>query len=56
LGFFESLPFETLDALGVEIVEGDHPGSTYIAAELHSTVDEGNEAAQGLGLPIRFNS
>ncbi len=54
MAFFESQPFATQKALGVVIVEGDHPGSTYFAAELHSTVDEANEAAQGLGLPIRF--
>ena len=26
--FFESLPFKTLNAIGVAIVEGDHPGRT----------------------------
>jgi hypothetical protein len=54
--FFESLPFETLDALGVVIVEGDHPGSTYYAAELKSTIDGANIAAALLEMPFRFRA
>ena len=54
LGFFESLPFETLDALGVLIIEGDHPGSTYFAAELRQPIDDANVAAELLELPFRF--
>lgn len=54
LTFFESLDSETLDALGVEIVMGEHPGSTYYAAELPGSIEEANVAAEGLGLPFRF--
>jgi len=54
LTFFEQLPHETLDALGVVIVEGDHPGSTYYAAKLTSDMDTANEVASMLELPFRF--
>ena len=39
---------------GVVIVDGDRPGSNYIAAELKSSVEDANKAAERLGLPIRF--
>lgn len=54
LAFFESLDGETLDALGVEIVMGEHPGSTYYAAELPGSIEEANAVAERLGLPFRF--
>lgn len=46
--------WKTLDPFGVAIVEGDHPGSSYVGAELSMEVDEANELAIELGLPIRF--
>ena len=52
--FFESLPFETLEALGVVIIEGEHPGSTYFAAELRQPIEDANVAAEELVLPFRF--
>lgn len=52
--FFESLPRDTRDALGVVIVEGEHPGSSYFAAELRQDIAQANEVAAGLGLPFRF--
>ena len=52
--FFDSLDFDTLDALGIKIVEGEYPGSTYYAAELRIGIDEANVAAAGLGVPVRF--
>lgn len=45
---------DLLDTLGVVIIEGDHPGSSYFAAELRVPVEEANEAAQAAGIPIRF--
>ncbi len=47
---------ELLDALGVLIVEGEHPGSSYYAAELRNDIEEANGVAQSLGLPFRFKS
>ena len=52
--FFESIDVDTADYLGVVIVEGDHPGSTYFAAELRKGVDHANYAAERLGLDFRF--
>ena len=54
MGFFEALPYEDLEALGVVIVEGDHPGSTDLAAALRIDIDEANAQARGLGWPIVF--
>ncbi len=56
LGFFESLGSPVLRALGVKIVEGEHPGSSYNAAELRIDLDAANAVAASLGLPIRFRT
>ena len=45
---------KTLDALGVEIIEGKHPGSSYYAAELRQDVDYANEVAREMGWEFRF--
>lgn len=52
--FFDCLPHRDLKAIGVRIVEGDHPGSSYFAAELTLGVDEANTRVAELGWPIRF--
>jgi hypothetical protein len=52
--FFEVMDRNTLEALQVVIVEGEHPGSTYYAAELRQCIDEANVQAKSLGLPFRF--
>lgn len=52
--FFLQLDPDLADALAVEIVEGDHPGSDYFAAELRQPIDEANTEAARLGLPFRF--
>jgi len=54
LEFFESMDGDELDLLGVEIIEGDHPGSTYYAAELRGDVDAANKVAINAGMPVRF--
>jgi len=54
LVFFEDQTYELLDALGVVIVDGEHPGSTYYAAELRQNIGEANATAEKLGLPFRF--
>jgi hypothetical protein len=52
--FFEHEDLATLNELGVSIVEGEYPGSTYYAAELNGTIETANEIAQQLGLSYRF--
>lgn len=54
LVFFETMDNEILDALGVVIIEGEHPGSTYYAAELRQPVEDANAEALSLDLPFRF--
>lgn len=54
LSFFQSMDDDLLDALGVVIVEGEHPGSSYYAAELRQPVGDANVTAESLGLPFRF--
>ncbi len=52
--YFERLGYETLDGLGVQIVEGEHPGSSYYAAVLRQDIDYVNNIARSLGLKFRF--
>jgi hypothetical protein len=52
--FFEKLDTGTADALGVSVIEGEFPGSSYYAARLDKSVDDANNAAEKLGLPFRF--
>jgi hypothetical protein len=52
--YFEAMSPDVLDALGVVIIEGEHPGSTYYAAELVRDIDDANRAAKAAGLPVRF--
>jgi hypothetical protein len=55
LEFFQRMDEDDLDAIGVVIVEGEHPGSTYYAAELKINLNIANEAAIKSGIPVRFN-
>lgn len=54
LVFFEQMDEDDLDALGVVIVEGEHPGSSYYAAELTVDVEAANKAAALAAIPVRF--
>ena len=56
LSFFSSLEGAVCKALGVVIIEGEHPGSSYYAAELRSDITQANETAQELGLDFRFRA
>ena len=55
-GFFSDLDAKVLDAIGVVIIEGEHPGSSYYAAELRNEIASANQAAQALGLAFRFQA
>lgn len=56
LAYFEDLPNAILKALGVRIVDGDLPGSSYRAAELRKGLDEANQVAELLELDFRFTT
>ena len=52
--FFQTMDVDQRKALGVRVVEGEHPGSSYYAAELRVGIDEANLAAQQAGIAVRF--
>jgi hypothetical protein len=54
LDFFRYIDQNSLDQLGIVIVEGEHPGSTYYAAELRADLKETNEIALNESIPVRF--
>jgi|JI10StandDraft_1071094.scaffolds.fasta_scaffold476963_2 hypothetical protein len=56
LSFFEQMDGDIVDDLGVVIVHGEHPGSSYYAAELRAPIADANEAAKRRGLPFRFRA
>jgi hypothetical protein len=56
LGFFSDLDAQVCKALGVVIIEGDRPGSSYYAAELRDEIANANQAARTLGLAFRFRA
>ena len=54
--FFQDEDWDLLDKLGIVIVEGDCPGSSYFAAELRIPVAEANQRAKDLGVGYRFKA
>ena len=54
LAHFGDLPGSTLRAIGIRIVDGEHPGSTFYAAVLRRSLEAANRAAEQLGLDCRF--
>lgn len=52
--FRDNMALDSLELLGVEVIEGECPGSSYYAAELRNDIDEANAAAETAGLPVRF--
>lgn len=52
--FFSGMDYADLKTLGVKLIEGEHPGSTYFAAELAIPIEEANARAEAAGIDIRF--
>lgn len=52
--YFNEMPIEVRKKLGIKVIAGDRPGSTYYAAELHCGIDEANSHAEKAELSIRF--
>jgi len=55
LTFFGDIDSDIRKQLGIEIIQGQYPGSTYYAAEIHRDLDEANILAKSLKLPFRFS-
>lgn len=56
LEFFRSMDTDTVNLLGVDIVEGEHPSSTYYAAELRGDIEAANTVAVVHRLAVHFFS
>ncbi len=54
LAYFRDSHPTLVPLLGVRVVEGEHPGSSYYAAELRARIDVANAAAADHGAPPRF--
>lgn len=54
--YFDAQDYSTLDRLGVVIIAGEHPGSSYFAAELRVPIEQANVSAEAHDIPIRFIS
>lgn len=54
--FFQRLDGDTLDAVGVVIVEGEHPGGAQFRRVVGAPSEDANAAAQDLALPFRFKA
>jgi len=56
LDFYQHLSVEAADNLGLELVEGDHPGSSFVDVAFYGDVDELNRHIQRLGLNLIVTS
>ena len=54
--FFLGWDWRELERIGVAIIEGEYPGSSFFAARLRKTPEEANNLAIEQGLPMRFVS
>ena len=54
LRYFDHMNRAALNTLGVKVIEGECPGSSYYAAELRRPIAEANRAAEAAGLRVRF--
>jgi hypothetical protein len=54
LRYFQRFDVETLDQLGVYLIEREHPASSFSAAFLREDMDYANQVARGKGLNFRF--
>lgn len=54
LAYFRDMAVGDRITLGVKVIEGEHPGSTYYAAELRGDIACANRAAEAGQIPVRF--
>jgi N-formylglutamate amidohydrolase len=53
-GCFEGMDYDDCEKLGVEVIDGDRPGSSDFAAELRGDIGAANRAAREADLAVRF--
>jgi hypothetical protein len=56
LGYFQRFDVETLDQLGVYLIEGEQPASSFSEAVLREDMDYANQVARGKGLSLDSSS
>lgn len=54
LAYFRDLNPASLKLLDVDVIEGEHPGSSYYAAALRGDIEQANAVARAAVLPVRF--
>lgn len=54
ISFLQGHDRDVNDKLGIEIFAGDHPGSSYFAAELRSDIEGASRNSEVLGLQFCF--
>lgn len=52
--FQEEMDMESVDKLGVKVIEGAFPGNDSCFAKLQRDIEEANSAAVAAGIPVRF--
>jgi hypothetical protein len=56
LGIYNRLSREEADRIGLKLVEGDHPGSSFVGVAFYGDVDELNRQLQKFGLNLVVTS
>ena len=50
--FYDQLPYADSEKIGLVLIEGDHPGSSFAGIQLLNTPDDANRELQKLGINV----
>ena len=50
--FYERVPHADSDRIGLTLIEGDHPGSSFAGVQLLNTPEDANRELQKLGINV----
>ena len=50
--FYDQLPYADSEKIGLALIEGDHPGSSFAGIQLLNTPDDANRELQKLGINV----
>ena len=50
--FYQQISQEDSESIGLTLVEGDHPGSSFAGVQLFNTTRDANRALQRLGINV----